>query len=261
MYGLWGRGKGVYTTHFILALVDMCAREGCSHHRTMHEKGPCKFPKCLCKKFFQNEIYANWHIFFDYLGKEDYIERREGPTGPYSAYPHTHYLRFDEFINFQHQEEVARKVFIDEPFAWGLDSRRSYGPMATAATSQGFQHRKTVGDLFFSTQLPSRLDKSFRETSDDMFLAVRPDPWGFHFVWIGRTVFMQHLERKYVEQTVFPHYDTNEKVETHWVDEFEQEELDEGWKEDEQLANRAIVLAKRHLDLNLQTGIKTVEIR
>jgi len=250
LYGLWGRGKGIYATHYALALTEMCAREGCSHRRTFHSKvRQCIAMDldgnlCKCNEFVQNEIFSNWGIYLDSSVNHDFGDVK-------SFFPHCHPLRLDEFLGFENPEELglkyARKVFIDEPYAWGLDARRSSSYFGIQATSQGFQHRKTVGDIFITTQLPSRLDRSMRFASDDFMIAVKPTNWGYHYVWFGNSNFPMHLERQYVQDVVWPHYNHKEKIVPHFMDEFDQEELVQGWQEDKAIADHAMLTARKHI--------------
>ena len=234
----------------------MCAREGCSHNRKWHNQNTrCAVEQCDCPNYIQNEIYTNWGIYKDVSKNHDFKDVN-------SFFPHCHPLRLDEFLEFEpisedDREKFDRKIGIDEPYAWGLDSRKSQSYYGIESSSQIFQHRKTVGGILVCTQLPSRVDKGIRETQDDFFFAVKPNDWGFHYVWFGAVTYMMHLDRSYVQETVWPHYNHKEKIKPYFLEDFNEEDLKSGWKEDQEMVDKAISTTFNHMIVDMK-GVRNV---
>lgn len=134
--------------------------------------------------------------------------------------PNIDFLTNDEFMYGERIEGIHTWDIIDEPYAWGLESRRSGSEMAIQMTRKSSQSRKGGEDILYLTQLPSQMDKRLKFLARSVFLALPPDDFAFHYLYMGKIYTVSHIDKGTAEKEIFPFYDTYEKIEVAFSDEF-----------------------------------------
>jgi hypothetical protein len=126
--------------------------------------------------------------------------------------PNCAFITIDQFLELEADNNNRTLVLIDEPYAWGMDSRRSTTNIDVAMSRKGLQSRKSGIDIIYATQLPSSIDKRFRFLSRSIFLALPPDPFGYHYLYMGKQYKMIHINMDEAQQ-LYKLYDTLEHIE------------------------------------------------
>lgn len=126
--------------------------------------------------------------------------------------PYCKYMYVDDFLKIEREEEKIIS-FIDEPYAWGLESRRGGTDLAIAVSKKILQSRKFNVDPFYSAQLPSSVDKRAKFLARFVMLALPPDDIAFHYIYMGKITKVLHITKEYAEKEIYPFYDTNETIE------------------------------------------------
>ena len=121
----------------------------------------------------------------------------------------------DDFLTIQPSKQHAVAI-IDEPNAWGFDSRESVGKKGAyniliARKVQQTRHYNM--DIIFLTQLWSMIDKRGKLLSSDTILAVSPEAREFQYgLFKYGDIIPISMKRSYARQNVFPYFDTSQII-------------------------------------------------
>lgn len=149
---------------------------------------------------------ANFHVF-----------KKNMPNTPY---PNFSYITASDFLTFESEKDYPYRYLcvIDEPYAFGMDSRTSGSVVNRALMKKILQSRKFKMDILYVTQLNSTVDKRLRFDTNKMFFAISPSENSFNYLTFGYkrdgSLKLQffHIDREYAREYLYPYYDTEETV-------------------------------------------------
>ena len=252
MYGNVGYGKNIFVLKYLRAMIQI----GIERER-LWKKNPAMF------KGIQPPVIkglSNFHIWNRPDDPQPEITCQPGELIPENLkLPFIDYMTIDGFLDLEGEEGVRYHLLVDEPYAWGLEARRSGSDIAVEMTRKSLQSRKTGvrgkagrdsgSDIFGLTQLPSSMDKRLKFLARAVYLALPPDEFGFHYLYMGKIYRVHHVAMDDAIKNIFPYYDTYEKIEMTFSKEFMQstgnqayseEDFKEGQKKDERLIEMGV---------------------
>ena len=172
-------------------------------------------------------IYGNLDVYNDVL--------MAGRGRTYDPY---HRIKMDEFLTLDAHKELERcgvrpddmkthaLTYIQEPHAWGADSRTGASIISREMSKKGTQSRHSRLDIVFSSQIPTEIDKRFRHLCKVTQLALEPleDKYGelkqFRYAYFGR--YQQKIlgiTRPEAER-LWAMFDSEQHVDVEYTDEF-----------------------------------------
>lgn len=149
-----------------------------------------------------------------------------------------HRITCDQFLNLDAHKDLQKAgvpeddfktralVVIQEPHAWGIDSRTGGSALTRAMAVKGTQSRHFRLDIDYTTQIPSEIDKRFRHLCKVTTLALEPiednkgDILRFRYAYFGR---YQHkmigIDRPEAKR-LWTLFDSEQHIETEFTDEY-----------------------------------------
>lgn len=114
---------------------------------------------------------------------------------------------------------------IDEPNAWGFDSRGSGSSEQNKAIGYKIQHTRHYNrDIVFLTQLWSMVDLRGKRLSSDSVLAVSPEAKEFQYgIFKFDSIIPLSIRKSYARNCLFPYYDSSEIIGQEYSEEQEEE--------------------------------------
>lgn len=112
-------------------------------------------------------------------------------------------------------------VILDEPNAWGFDSRGSGSSELNKAIGYKIQHTRHYNrDCVFLTQLWSMVDLRGKRLSSDSVLAVSPEPREFQYgLFKFDSIVPISIKKSYARNKIFPFYDSSEIIGQEYAEE------------------------------------------
>jgi hypothetical protein len=194
-----GHGKNTLAVEFVRIMAQTC-----------QHKIPISEPCLLCSKWNipQEErtikVYANFEI------KLPGIE--------------CHFVDVDEFLAIRPSRQHMVWI-IDEPDAWGFDSRRSMSQANLDIGRKIKQCRHYNADTLILSQLNSMIDPRGRRLGD-MIFAIGADNVNFNYVfYVDSQEIPVTLPWHWAKENIFPYYDTTTIIGDVIEDEDEDEDL------------------------------------
>lgn len=121
-------------------------------------------------------------------------------------------ITLEEFLSLKY-EENRKLVILDEPYAWGIDSRRSSSDINLLMSEKILQSRKYNMDILYVVQLPSSIDLRLKRLTTAFFFAFHSNEKRFKYAYFGKTQnCLRLIDRELFEKFVFPFYNHMEIV-------------------------------------------------
>jgi hypothetical protein len=172
-------------------------------------------------------VYGNLDVFNDVMTAD------VGRT--YKPYRR---ITVDEFLTLDAHKDLEKcgvpaddmkthaLIYIQEPHAWGIDSRTGNSIISREMSKKGTQSRHYRLDVQFGTQIPTEIDKRFRHLCKVTVLALEPieNQWGdlvqFRYAYFGRYQHKLLTIKRARADYLWTIFDSEQHVDVEFSDEF-----------------------------------------
>ncbi len=179
---------------------------------------------CLTVLAIYGGIGKGKNTFAVFLGRKLY-QANKGKLTIYSNFhinePYAKYVTIDQFIKIPDTPD-KKLAILDEPYAWGFDSRRSSSGTNISLTMKILQSRHYNMDVIFLTQIPSSMDKRSRLLADYVIFAKFPSEEQFNYTLfneMSNTVNL-YLSLETAKKESFPFFNTKEIIKEAYSDSY-----------------------------------------